>query len=296
MQTVIKNKYKAAHLFICRHPIHKRFDFIVSPYHVLKQKKCFGSGCVEFLWRCKIHAKGKKCPRGYLHVGRNCFSCKHYYEEKICRVPEPLMSQAELETFLKDLVEYEYWLSTVEGKTVPFEGTVSAIQPWLQKIIDTEGSFTHLKGFLISFKCGYIGDELFDDTVYLRIGRRFLVKWNPVPGDDLEFEAILSSDRGRVVLSWPKRVEITRNGGDSLINYSRAVVGRATGAIVQDDVKTCRECPFGALLDVIQRHPKPDQYRRFFCLRGVSQSADCPVRLEFKLECYKREQVIKRGS
>ena len=283
MQKVIKNLLKQKGLFICKHPLHKRFDFEVSPYHILRQKKCFKTGCVEFIWRCKIHGKNTNCPRGYKHVGKNCFSCKYYYEEKICRKPEALVHPETLKKFLDDLSDYEYWLWMVEGKRISFSGTITAVYPSFVMIIDNDRSSVRMNGFLITFPKGYIGYDLFDDTIYLHIGRKFLARWQIAPGDELEFKAQLISDRGRVILLRPTEVEIVKDEGKPVINYSKALVGKITGAIVKDDTLNCQKCPFGALLEVKILGPRRDSYRRFYCLRGVEYSKDCPVRLEQKL-------------
>ncbi len=291
MQNVIKNMYKSKGLFICRHPVHQKFDFAVSPYHILKQKKCYKKGCVEFLWRCNVGVRGKKCPRGYKHVGRNCFSCKYYYEEKICRIPESLVDDQTLAQFFKDLDDYEFWLWMVCGRKVEFSGKVASVYPSLLKTVDNDKSFIKMSGFLITFDCGYIGDDLFDDTIYLQTSAHFLSKWQPAPGDELDFEATLNNDRGRIVLTKPSRVEIARCGAQPIINYSKALVGRATGIIVSDDTRLCRNCPYGALLDVEEIRPKQSQYRRFYCLQGVEFSKDCLVRLERKLQEYFQTQT-----
>ena len=288
--------YKAKGLFICRHPVHKKFDFAVSPYHILKQKKCYKKGCVEFLWRCNVSNKGKKCPRGYQHVGRNCFSCKYYYDEKICRIPEALVDDRTLEQFFKDLDEYEFWLSTVEGYKADFSGKVASVYPSLLKTIDNDRSAIRMTGFLITFNNGHIGDCLFDDAIYLSVGVGFVSRWQPAPGDELDFRAELRNNRGRIVLSRPTRIEIVKSGAEPIIDYSKALVGRATGIEVKDDIKLCHNCPYGALLDVEQLRPKQNSYRRFYCLRGVEYSMDCIVRLERKLKEYLQDQVpIKAG-
>ena len=280
MQNVIKNMYKKKGLFVCKHPVHEKFDFAVSPYHVFKHKKCYGIGCVEFIWQCRVDTKGKKCPRGYKHVGRNCASCKYYHDEKICRIPKALMNQAELEQFLKDLEDYEYWLSTVENKRVTVSGKISAVQPSIIKTIDSNSIQTRLAGFLIKFDSAHIGYDLFDDPLYLRVGATFLNRHNPAPNDDIDFEAELKNDRGRIVLVKPSRVELSSNGNQPLIDYSRALVGKTTGAIVLDDIRLCRNCPYGALLDIHETSPRPNSYRRFYCLRGVEYAYTCPIRLQ----------------
>lgn len=280
MQNIIRNLYKARGLFVCKHPAHEKFDFEVSPYHVIKQKDCLGKGCVEFLWRCNIGNKGKKCPRGFKHVGRNCFSCKYYYEEKICRMPEAMVDNEKLEQFFKDLEDFEYWLSTVENKRIKFSGVIFGIHPSLLKTIDNNRISTRMTGFLIKFESGHIGYDLFDDVIYLRIGNTFMHRHKPAPGDEIEFEAELKNDRGRMVMIKPTHVEIVKNGAEQVIDYSKALVGKTAGAVVTDDTRLCRECPYGALLDVHIIQPKENRFRRFYCLRGVEHASTCPIRLE----------------
>jgi len=295
MQNVIRNMYKQKGLFICKHPMHERFDFEVSPFHILKQKKCFKEGCVEFLWQCKIGTRGKKCPRGYQHVGRNCFSCKFYHEEKICRLPSPTVDSRELESFFRKLGEFEYWLSTVEGLRVQFSGVVSSVHPALVKTIDNGRSNIRLNGFLIKFDSGYIGYDIFDDTLYLQVGSYFLTRWRPAPGDEIDCETELKNDYGRIVLYKPSRIDLTRNGSQPLIDYSKALVGKTTGTEVKDDIKLCRDCPFGALIDIQQIRPRENRYRRFYCLRGINNAATCPVRLAKILDDHKENaaQALK---
>lgn len=271
--------YKIRGLFHCNHPLHRRFDSEVSPYHVLRDKKCYPEGCVEFLWRCRLSGKGKKCPRGYRHVGRNCFSCKQYYEIKVCRTPETNLDEKELAQYFKDLDEFEFWLSGLEDKKVEFSGTIADINPSLQMFRDNGRSSTRLNGFIITFDSGHIGIDLFDDPLYLRIGSTFLARWRPAPGDQLEFRALLAIERGRMVLSRPTGIELTRGDSEPVTDFSKALVARATGRIVRDDISLCRHCQYGSLLDVHELRPKENHYRRFYCLKGNENAASCPVRL-----------------
>jgi hypothetical protein len=283
MQTVIKNRYKQRGLFVCHHPVHSRFNFEVSPYHVLKQKQCYGCGCVQFLWKCKIYGKSFVCPRGFKHVGRNCFSCKHYYEEKICRSPETSLDSESMTAYMRELEDYRYWLSTVIDRKVKFSGKIESVFPSLTKTIDNHKSHIQLQGFLISFAKAHIGFDLFDSTIYLHVGHRFIEKWQPAPDDSIDCSAELKFDRGRIVMINPTHVEIDQGDQLPYLNYSKALVGKSTGSIVVDNISACRGCPFGALLDIEVIRPKPNQYRRFYCLRGVSHSQNCPIRLEWEL-------------
>jgi len=194
-------------------------------------------------------------------------------------MPSATVGDQELKAFFIKLDEYEYWLSTVEGIRVQFSGVISSVYPSLVKIIDSGKSNIRLNGFLIKFESGYIGYDLYDDTLYLRVSGTFLSRWRPAPGDEMAGESELKNDRGRIILYKPSRIDITRNGAQPLIDYSKALVGKATGAEVLDDISLCRDCPFGALMDIHQIHPRPNNYRRFYCLRGINNAAACPVRL-----------------
>ncbi len=286
---IIQNRFKQPNLFICRHPTHKRFNFMVSPYHVLEQKRCLQEGCVHFIWKCKIYGKDFNCPRGFKHVGRNCGDCKHYYEEKVCYKPEPQISDTEMSAYLAQLEDYRYWLSTVIDKRVPFSGEISGVFPSLLKIVDYEKSETRLNGFLIRFEKAHIGYDLFADRLYLQVGQRFIRKYSPAERDYIECQAVLKTDRGRVVMINPTRIEYTNGDNLPLIDYSRALVGRTTGVIVKDNCALCKGCPYGALMDVVIIRPQPNQYRRFYCLRGIEIARECPIRLEAKIRLYGNE-------
>ena len=289
MQTVIKNSLKARGLFVCRHPLHSRFNYEVSPYHVYEEKRCIDQGCVQFVWRCKIYGKSFHCPRGYKHVGRNCSMCKHYYEEKICRRPDLIVDPPAYEQYQRQLEDYRWWLSTVVGNKVPFSGIIDAVYPALERTIDNGRSQTYLRGFLLSFESAYIGYDLFDDRIYMRVGGNFISRYQPASGDHIDCLARLQTDRGRVVMTNPVQVDFTQKDDPQQITISRAQVGRATGSIVIDDISKCRGCPYGALLDVEVIRPKRNRYRRFYCLRGVSRTQDCPIRLDWELDEYRNQ-------
>jgi hypothetical protein len=291
MQTIIKNRLKQPNLFLCRHPAHRRFSFVVSPYHIFEQKRCHKEGCVQFLWKCKIFGKDFDCPRGFKHVGRNCGACKHYYEEKVCRKPESLIGEQEMAAYFNQLDDYRYWLSTVIDKKVPFSGKISGVFPSLLKIVDYDKSEIRLNGFLLRFEKANIGYDLFDDRIYMQVGQTFLRRSQPAEGDSIDCEAILKTDRGRIVMINPTRIEFCESDNQPLIDYSRTLVGKSTGEIVKDNCGLCRGCPYGALMDIVVIRPQPNQYRRFYCLRGVEISKGCPIRLEEKIDAYENESA-----
>lgn len=277
---VIRNLYKAQGVFRCHHPAHRQFDHEVSPYHVLAVKRCYPQGCVEFLWRCRTLEKGHPCPRKFKHVGRGCFSCKEYHEDKLIYAPETSLAEDEIKEFIDELHQYEGWLESMEGKTIEFSGTVDAITPHFQMRMEERKSAVTMDGFYVSFAKGYIGRDLFDDRIYLKMSGNLLVKTRLAPDAKIDCRAIFSSSRGRIILRNPRQIEIQENGSRRHINVSRALVGRATGKIIRGPITDCADCPYISLVDVedARRH-QAVFYRRFYCLRGVEDSENCPVRL-----------------
>ena len=280
MGEVIKNLYKAA-LFTCHHPAHKQFAYQVSPYHVFRVKKCHESGCVEFLWRCRTFEKGQSCPRGFKHVGRGCFSCKQYHEEKVSHFPETDLSDDQLREFIDSLRQYQGWLEEMDGKSVEFAGIIDFVTPHLMMNLEARRTSVIMDGYYISFDKGQLNRDFFDDRIYLKISGNFLERHRPSPGDKFDLTAYFTESRGRIILRKPTNIEIIHNGGKSDINRSRALVGRATGCIISGPIDDCKRCPFCSLVDIADSSRRqPALYRRFYCLRGVSESENCPVRLE----------------
>ena len=294
---IIRNLYKAQGVFTCHHPAHKQFGYEVSPYHIFLVKKCHPSGCVEFLWRCHQLEKGHPCPRKYKHVGRGCASCKYYHEDKLTYSPESPLEKEEIAEFVDELREYQGWLegmsagSCGQGKVVEFSGKIDGIAPHLEMHLDERGNHVSMDGFYLAFERGHIGQDLFDDRLYMKIFGNLLERYDFAPGDHIECRAVFTETRGRIILQKPSRIEHTRNGGKRHVNVSRALVGRATGKIIstgscgQSPADLCNSCPYMSLIDVEDvRRRKPVYYRRYYCLRGLTDPETCPVRLGEILE------------
>ena len=280
MRKSIKNCYKQPGVFSCRHPAHSQFNYEVSPYHVLKISRCWPEGCVEFSWRCLLFDKGHKCPRKFKHVGRPCFSCKQYYEIKNCYAPVSRLDEVGMRDFIDAFHEYDGWLEGMQGKTIGFSGIVESIRPHLTMKIGRQGNSIRMDDYFISFGEGHLGNDLFDDRIYLRISGGFLSRAEPAPGDEIECDAIFGIDKGRIILRNPRRIDHYRKGGESHLTPSKALVGRSTGKIITGSVSFCRDCPFCCLMDIEDdRRQKQSFYRRFYCLRGIIDPEHCPARL-----------------
>jgi len=290
MADKITNLLKHKGLFKCRHPAHRQFDYEVSPYHVLIKKNCFPEGCVEFLWKCRELDKGKKCPKKYKHVGKGCFSCKKFYDEKFVYRPETDLGEKEMRRFNEEFLEFRGWIEGRRGRTVRFAGKIGSLLPHLKMTIENGSSRVIMDGLYVSFDNGYFDNDYFDDKIYLRINGRFLCRTELTPGDGMEFDAMFTEDRGRIILKNPRNLEIERNGGTGCITMSRAQVARATGKIITGSIEHCSGCLYRSLIDVEDRSRKEIiRYRRYYCLRGITDSENCPARIEEIIESEKRK-------
>jgi hypothetical protein len=288
MQNVLINQYKRQDVFQCGHKAHFKFEKNVSVYHVLKEKGCHPEGCIYFLWKCKLLNKGHSCPKGYQHVGRNCFSCKNYFEEKISYQPEILLDKEEFGNFQRDLEEFEDWLESVVGKRIEFSGTVNSVKPHFRKRILGSKEVLTFPGFLISFKEGYLGRVFFKDYVFLTLSRKSQENLRFAKGDKVEFEATLRTDKGRIILEKIGRVEFLEKRKDAFWSESLALVAKNTGTEFDCQPENCLVCENGCLLDVVEKEGERSKiHRHLFCLAGVGDPEACVYHLAKKMKMIK---------
>ena len=196
-------------------------------------------------------------------------------------LPETDLSDEQKLDFIDKIRQFQGWLEEMDGKSVEFAGMIDFVTPHLKMSLEQHRTSVVMDGFYISFAGGQLNRDLFDDRIYLKISGNFLERYHPSRGDRLEFTAYFTESRGRIILRKPTKIEIIHNGGKSDINLSRALVGRATGCIISGPIDECKLCSFYSLVDVADgSRRQPAIYRRFYCLRGISDSENCPVRLE----------------
>jgi len=146
--------------------------------------------------------------------------------------------------------------------------------------IDRTRRQTQLKDYFVSFTDGYLDNRPIEDRMYLSISYGFLDRFEIAPGDELECDVIFGHDRGRIILRSPRRIELKRNGNKRVLTRSKALVGRATGKIISGSVSHCGNCHYCCLVDIQDlTRQRTAFYRRFYCLRGITEPLNCPVRL-----------------
>lgn len=285
MPKVLINQYKRQDVFRCNHRAHFRFEKSVSVYHVLKEKNCFPEGCIWFLWKCKLLNKGQSCPKGYQHVGRDCFSCKNYFEEKIIYQPEILLNPEEDKKFQRDLEEYEEWLERTRGKWVEFSGKINSVKPHFRKIRYGRKEILEFPGFLICFKEGYLDRVFFKDHIFATISRKTQQNLKFAKGDEVEFQARLRTDKGRIVLEKIRYVEFVDKKKEASWSLSEALVAKNIGTEFDCQPDKCMMCENRSLLDVVEKMGNNASLKRhLFCLVGMDDPDTCVYHLAQKMK------------
>lgn len=261
-----KNLFKSIDKFRCVHDVHRHFKSQMSAYHILIEKECYPNGCVYFQWKCRLLAKQKKCFRKFKKVGKECFNCKYFYEEKIHQYPEFINSDEKFAAFRLKFEDYLEWINQIKIKRVLCEGRISAIRPDLSVRRHQNTNHISHRGFLITFLSGYIDNIPFDDPFYLSISSLTQNKIKLRKDDLLEFEANLFLDRGRLIFRKSGKFYFTERGSDPAPNKSDLLVTLNTATVQVGQPAKCINCSKGILAD--NHIGGPGSNRSIVCLLG----------------------------
>lgn len=284
------NQYKRHDIFRCCQEAHSRFQNVVSVYHVLKEKECFPQGCIYFKWKCRLLNKGNSCHKKFTHVGRQCFSCKNFFDEKVINKPRLLLPQQEYLKFREELREFESWLQRVLNNRVDFLGTVDSVKPHFLMSVNNSRRNISFKGFFLTFREGFFHTTPFNDLIYLHIPPHWQSKYRFCREDQLEFQAYVTLNKGRIILKKVRQLEIVSKNDDEYWTESQAMVARSAGSLFDDQHEKCLACEKGALLDTYEeRKGRSIGYRKLFCLEGMADPGLCAystLKNIVKDECY----------
>lgn len=274
MRKVFSNLYKRADVFACSHSSHHRFGSVVTPYHVLKEKKCYPDGCMVFVWKCRLLDKGHACPKKYKHVGKNCFSCKQFYDEKYQQQPRLKLSDEEFRQFKSDLEDFEYWLDQIVGREVELEGTISSIKPNFRPRGHPDHERYAFLNWLAVFECAHVGYDLFDDVCFARISEKTQNIFKFGSNTHIICRAVPSFDRGRLVFSRLHNVEVVEQGFPPDWTRANAEVAAASAQRLDLQSEKCLNCEFGCLVDRNIDRQKNGS-RSLLCLAGQKLPKEC---------------------
>jgi len=278
------NPYKRQDVFKCKSSGHAKFENRVSVYHVLRVKNCYPQGCIYFLWRCHLLNKGKSCIKGFKHVGRKCFGCRHYFDEKIHNQPLLLLSEDDYNYFLDELDEFEDWLESINNRYLDFQGTIKTVKPAFTKIIHHQGSHLKLNGYFIHFDETFIDTVHWEDHCYALIYPDQQERFQFAAGDKIEFRAKVELKEGRLVFQKLNNIEFLDRSGNLTWSQSQALVVKHTTISFTPQPTKCLHCDQGVLVDVIDKsRPQWERSRELFCLESFPGPDVCYYAVEKKL-------------
>ncbi|MFZ5515804.1 MAG: hypothetical protein ACOY90_04165 [Candidatus Zhuqueibacterota bacterium] len=248
----------------------------MSVFHVLRQKNCYPQGCIQFLWRCHLLNKGKRCTRGFKHVGRKCFGCREFFDIKIHSQPVLLITEAEYEKFLEQLGEFEDWLEQLHDRNIDIQGRIASVKPALTKIITHRSERLELKGYLLHFNESFIDRSHWEDHCYAVIYPDQQQRFNFAAGDELDFRARVTLDQGRLVFKKLNSIDFSFRSNRPAWSNSEALVIQHTLIPFDRQPQKCYHCDQGMLVDVIDRtKPQLERRRQLFCLKNYADPNDC---------------------
>jgi hypothetical protein len=277
------NQYKRQDVFLCTHDAHQKHGHRVSVYHVMRRKQCYPDGCTYFRWRCKELERRKKCFRGYTHVGRKCFGCKFFDEEKMTR---NLIGSAHVNLIsaLEEVYNFEEWMRDAIPKEHECLATISSVKPRLVRSVYRTASahrpdqeHNRLMGYLVCFGDIYIGDVHLEDYSYAVIGRDFQKRLRLIPGDRMEFRASFQILDGRIVFQQLKHIQFkTKSDSSNSWTDSDSLIVKYTGQVLLNQADKCIACDQGMLIDVIEHEQGEETtYHRMYCMKGMRSASLC---------------------
>ena len=279
------NQYKREDIFRCSQEAHKRFGGKVSVYHVLKEKSCYPQGCLYFQWHCFLLEKGNRCIHRYQYVGKNCRGCTYYIEEKIHLQPELLLTENQYDCFMEELADFETWLDSVRFKRQTVGGEINCIKPWFEQVLLHNSRTIKVRGYLLVFKKGFIGMELFEDTFYIRVSESLMRTFQFLPKMVLEMEGEIREDRGRIVIHKPRKIDVLKKGFGESLNREQCLVAIKTSTQLNEQPEQCLVCSWGGLVDVVNRRNREEKrYRNLFCMKGIANPEGCYIQASEFLE------------
>lgn len=276
MRKVLRNQYKRHDIFSCNHSAHQRFGGAVSTYYILSEKKCYPEGCINFIWRCRLLNKGHACPKKYNHVGRKCFSCKEYYEEKFCQQPKLKVSEEEYREFLREKEDFDHWISQHRGQDVEIDTKIAAINPSLIMTNGGKKPRFRFNGWILVFDNLHVNYDLFDDTAFAWISPKTQENFLFGRGASFEATARFNFEHGRLIFNRIRRFEIKSPGIEDPPDINEIMVATQTASRFPVQTEKCIHCPEGVLVDNVDyKKTRNGRRRNLVCLKGVKNPSEC---------------------
>ncbi|MCK4857097.1 MAG: hypothetical protein KAT58_03935 [candidate division Zixibacteria bacterium] len=247
-------------------------------WHILKEKDCYPEGCISFDWKCRKFDQRRKCPRKKKHVGRDCFSCQFFYEEKYIFQPELLVTSVEFDHFRQRLADFEEWVDELQNRPIEVRGKIASVLPLLAGRQGARGLTLSCRGILLYFKEGIFRYDRFRDPFYARLSFNAYDRIQVSVDDEIDFTARLQIDRGRFLFIRVGSVEIVRPGDGEPIPAREIRQAKFTGSFIDGQPGKCLRCVYGMLIDDTTADGRSRPRRFLYCTRGVADYRFCPYR------------------
>ncbi len=287
----MRNPYKRQDLFTCKYPAHVKFEYKVSAYHVLRVKNCYPQGCLYFKWKCQLLNNGKRCIKGFRFVGKKCFGCHHFFDEKINHSPDLMVPEEEYHQFLDELEDFEDWFDSVRGKEINFWGLIRSVKPRITKVIHKNESSMHLEGYLLHFDDAYLNTVHWEDRCYAIVYADQQERYQFAPEDDVEFKCRVELDQGRLIYKKIRNVDFRLKSDRKTWTNSTSLVAKGTATLFNHQELKCLHCDHGVLVDVVDKTGGGWERRReLYCLESFPTPDVCyrradEVLQEIEIEC-----------
>jgi hypothetical protein len=209
-------------------------------------------------------------------VGRNCFSCPQFYEEKIQYKAVSLLSPDEYQKFSEELIEFEIWWESLVGKEVRFYGKLDSVKPQFLQFVSPQARSLQHHGYTLIARSGFIDRYEIDDTIYFSVSKKTYANLAFRRGDLFECTATFQLDAGRIVLSQLRHFDFEERGEGKVYSEGDTKVIQATGTFFNKQPEKCLQCPQGSLIDTVaQTNSHEKTYRQLMCFEGFSQPELC---------------------
>lgn len=220
--------------------------------------------------------KGNRCVHGYTTPGRKCKGCTYYVEEKIHFQPTLLLTSEAYSQFTEDIENYENWLKKILFTRQAIAGKIYTVKPWFEKHLYPDRSRMDLRGYLLVFKQGFIGMDMFENPFYVRISQRQMQEYGFLPKMKVEMVGEIREDRGRIVIQHVGQVEKKTKGWGWQWTKDKALVAVRTATEFEVQPEKCLACFWGALADVTEHtETEEKKCRRLYCLKGIVDPSIC---------------------
>ena len=100
----------------------------------------------------------------------------------------------------------------------------------------------------------------------------------------------LRENRGRIVIYFPKKIEIFNKGWGHVLSRDESLVAIKTAVLLKEQPDQCLECSWGVLIDVFDRRDRIEKkYRNLYCLKGIADPFGCYINAIKKIRKYGRK-------